>query len=204
MKRAYILVPGIFSNTGDARNWAPVMASDINIGEEDGKGDEFRYFTNALDHKFKMNDRVQWIIALAVRYYAAGYDLTYVGHSDGCEMGRRVFLAGPAIWGAAHFFAPACDADFQRNGLNGALMDGKVGKLTVHASSADAVLGILARYTAWLPFIAYGTLGCDGPNNVAAEAASRLSVDMRHDLGHGDWFNDANWNATFQAITSPL
>jgi len=202
--RAYILLPGIRTQTGDNNNWAPQMASDINILCDSAKADEFRYFTHALFHKVGIDGRAGFVVDLAHRYWVAGYEPVLVGHSDGCEIIRRAILAGPAIFKAAHLFAAACDADFQANGFNDALLKGKVDRLHLYVSKGDGVLDKFARnsrrFFSWLG-IAYGTLGFDGPQNPSVANVERITVDTRQSFTHGAWFEGANWDQTRRAIT---
>lgn len=203
--RVYILLPGIRSQTADAKNWAPQMATDINLYCQYAKGDEYRYFASALLHRLKLEEHAGQVSDLARRYWIAGYEPILAAHSDGCEIARRVIVEGPAIFRAVHFFSAACDNDFATSGLNEALRKGKVGELILHTSKGDGVLNILARnskrFFSWLG-VAYGTLGFDGPKNLAEDQAHKVTVDQRQGFDHSDWFNGANWEETRREITA--
>jgi len=202
--RAYILLPGIKTQTDDNNNWAPAMASAINITHDCAKADEFRYHASAIFHRWGMQERVGYVIDLAYRYWSAGYKPILVAHSDGCEIVRQVIIAGPSIIRAAHLIAGACEADFAKNGLNDALRIGKVAEIYCYVSKGDKVIDGVARnsvrFFSWLG-IAYGTLGFDGPENVAPDQAGKVHLIERRSLKHGDWFVGAHWQTTFNSIT---
>jgi len=203
--RVYILVPGVKTRSSDYMNWAVRMASCINIDHDRAKGDEFRYNTSAILHRFGMRERVKFVVELARRYWRAGYEPIFVAHSDGCEIVRRAILEGPSIFLSAHLIAGACSADFERNGLNRALIGGKVGQIYCYVSKGDRMLSVLARVSkslfGWLGF-GFGTLGYDGPQNVPKAMQGRdVKVIARDNLRHGDWFKGANWKKTFDSVT---
>lgn len=196
--RVYILLPGVHTNPADWRNWAPRMATEISV-RTDAKSDEFRYFTTAITRGAQMETRVGYISRLCERYWAAHWSPVLVAHSNGCEIARRAILAMPSIMEAVHFIAPPISPDMECNGLNGALMSGKLGHLYLYLSRADVSVGFLARHLGGI--FGYGTLGADGPARVDSRVRHAVTEIRRDALAHTGWFAPEHWESTFCAIT---
>jgi hypothetical protein len=151
---------------------------------------------------------VTWLHTRAPATEASGVVL--VGHSNGAEVICRALreveigtrgsssLQGRHPVAEVHLIAPACEADFDRNGLNAALEYGRVGAVHVYMSGQDRALR-LARWSrrlfGWLG-LGYGDLGLRGPVN----AAGRVFAHREATFGHSTWFAGAEFERTMQRI----
>lgn len=198
-RRLYILLPGIRTDPADWRNWAPRMATEINLRCPHAKAEEFRYFACAITPKGKQDERARYVVDLALRFFSRGYSVVVVAHSNGANIAVQAAQIAPAIFEAFHLFAPACPADFEKNGLNRALgTAGIVGHCTIYTGTRDWVLQWMARAGAVL---GYGDLGFVGPKRVDWWVQDRVTV-VPSGHGHGDWFEGANFESTFLRITA--
>lgn len=122
--------------------------------------------------------------------------LHLVGHSRGCELARRLIVEQGLLVQSVHLFAAAVDADFQRNGFNGAIAAGLVQRICLYNSKADGVLKWFAGASLGL----YGRLGYSGPRNVSPEAQRRIWFTEREGFGHSTWFEAPHFNQTMEQV----
>jgi len=160
--------------------------------------DSIEYFHTpllGLAFERKTVQQAAWIVAEYLAAWKGNRPLRIhlVGHSRGCEIARRLIVEHGVPVDTLHFFAPAVDRDFERNGLGPALHSGLVRQLHIYGAATDRVLSRFARWS----FGIYGTLGCDGPLN--AEGL-RISRDFRRGYGHGTWFDRSHFEDTMNAL----
>lgn len=117
-----------------------------------------------------------------------------VGHSNGCDVIRRALAYVTRPVQAVHLFAGAAPADCNKNGINAAILSGKVGHVHVYGSEDDWVLKRPAKWTRWLTlgFAGYGDIGYAKPQNVDPRCQSRITIDWRPGYGHSSWLHDAD------------
>lgn len=196
VKEAYILLPGIRTDPSDWRNWAPRMATEINVRLPDAKGDEFRYYAPAITPKGKQETRTEFVKELARQYQAAGYSVNIIAHSNGAIIATETLRETTLRIDKLFLFAPACHESFDRNGLNDALLAGQVNQVKVYTGSRDFVL----KYIAWAgSFLGYGRLGYVGPQEVSMDVAGKVFTKYT-DFDHCQWFEGDQFNKTFQLI----
>jgi hypothetical protein len=147
-----------------------------------------RPFDNAVDAIFRKLYVGGYIRRLAIIYNRfRDDDIIGVGHSDGAYLhteATRIFQGNIA---ELHLIAAACDADFDKNGLNDAVEAGKVKRICCYCSEHDTALLLAGSFFGKL--LGWGDLGRRGPQNMTPEAARVTSVIWRNDLDHCDWVN---------------
>ncbi len=194
--RYYVLLPGVRSDPRDWANWAPRMATEINLLTS-AKADEFRYMAFALTPKARQEERAEYVRSLAQRAYSAGYDVVLVGHSNGCEVIRQALEGLPPIVHSVHLIAGATEADMELAGWNRFLRKGIVGHLFIYKGTRDRVLQWIAAAGA---FLGYGRLGWLGPKNIAPDQAHKITV-IERPYEHCEWFEGFAFAQTREAIT---
>lgn len=124
--------------------------------------------------------------------YDAGMGrIIIVGHSNGTVTTVDA-LKEPLIRAdVVNLVAAACDRDFNKNGLNNALLSGRVGKVNIWISGKDSAL-VLANWSkrlfGWTGY-SFGTLGRDGPLNVHDEVRERVNVIHKPDWEHSTYWS---------------
>lgn len=141
-------------------------------------------------------------------------ELHLVGHSMGARVLCELLLKHPDISCAhLHLIAGACDARFDRNGLNQILDRSareQIGQITCYISDSDRALK-LAWYTRWLPFLGYGSMGLKRYRDMGKELASRkmnaaaamiTEVVDCSPLEHSEYFEEPHFDYLMQSITA--
>lgn len=194
-KQIVIFINGILTWPGNNRDWnyRAVVWTQINT--------EFRtvaveYFCGPIGRAFGQRKRAAKITQLLQAY--AGWEITLVGHSNGCAVILAALAASlvyPNIK-AIHLVSGACEADFVRNGLNEAIEDGRVGMVGVYVGKKDMALRLASH---WLGrMLGYGVLGLHGPRNVSAEAAGSVVVLEWPEFGHSDAWRPEHFDRTMR------
>jgi hypothetical protein len=187
-----IVVPGLGADTSDNAGFAPRLARDV-CGEYGFKGVEVRYYAGPLLRRLSLSRIVRDVVEDATFFLERGYRVRMVGFSNGAEVICRALRAMDLKVGwqvdRVALFGAACDASFNDNGLNRALMLHEVREVVVGVSKADSVLSRWARLSrllfGWLR-LGFGTLGYSGPVEVHP-AVRRWVVLVSRDYGHSDW-----------------
>jgi len=151
---------------------------------------KYEYFSGAITRFIKQGKRTEQLIEICKR---STNKLVYVGHSNGCELFSRVIKNSDLKFESAHLFAAAMNDDFNENGLNIALLSGRVGKVYLYCSKRDHILKKFASRTSFLKVIGlgYGALGYTGPKNVQSLVSHRVITEWRQ-FDHSDWFKEKN------------
>jgi hypothetical protein len=104
---------------------------------------------------------------------------------------------------ALHLVSGACDADFNRNGLNSALRSYRVGRVFVYVAEKDWAMGFEDTLAGKALFGLYASdqpLGLSGPRNVESRMYSRIKqVNERH-YGHSSWWAPVNFERTMRGF----
>jgi pimeloyl-ACP methyl ester carboxylesterase len=198
----FVFVNGILNFPGNAEGWTDLAASYIN-SRTPHKAEKFEYLVLPLTRRICLDRKARELAALVAQY--AGQDLTIVGHSNGCELICRMLKVSGVKIKRLHLISGACDADFWKNGLNEALKSGRVGEVVVYVAEKDWPMR-LARFSQTLlgwAGLGYGSLGLDGPRNLAPEVVERDLVwtVRRSSFGHSDWFLPVNFGDLMQMIS---
>ena len=130
-----------------------------------------------------------------------GQAQSVIAHSNGatvvCDMLRDY---EPPHIDTLHLVCPACESDFNRNGLNRALGPRQlVDRVIVYCGGRDLPLRIADT---WLGRLAgFGALGHTGPVNVAPSVRDRVKDVVWPARGHCDCFQPEHFHATMKEIT---
>ena len=195
-----IFVNGILTFPGNTRDWnyRAVVWTQV---KKDGHAQAVEYFCGPIGRAFGQRKRAAKIGELLLAYQ--GWDITLVGHSNGCDViltALNSALIYPTIK-AVHFVSAACQADFNRNGLNDALENGNIGKVCVYRGGKDWALkvasGIVGRC------LGYGVLGLTGALSVAPAVSDRVGEILWPEFGHGDCFQPEHFEQTMKHFFSP-
>ena len=202
LPRVYIYVHGILSNAADSRVWDHRAVTWTNKFTRH-KGDNLPYICGPITRAFHQQARIDNLVLLLREY--EGCELVLAAHSNGCAIVLKALADAdyPRIR-HLHLFNAACQADFQANGLNGALRRGAIGQVSVYMAGQDRAL----RLVSWFRLarlLGYGTLGLVGPQNVAPEAR-RLTTDVKTGVwkgyGHSSCWSVYNFDDTMGLITA--
>lgn len=187
-ERIYIFVNGILNIPGDAKDWNARAVTFTHLGYP-AKAEKVEYFCGPIGRAFGQNRRARKVATLLDRYKGQ-FDIVLVGHSNGCDVILDALkMAGwPEIL-QLHLFSGACEADFQKNGLNDACDANKIKRIFVYVAGKDIWLQI--AHTIPGKILGYGTLGLHGPLNESIAAALRTRLNKQLSFGHSSWWN---WN----------
>lgn len=198
--RVYIMVPGIHSQTGDHNNWAPIYSDCINA-LTNSKGTEFRYFSTFATRRLKLTDHATEVRDLIMFYYARGFEVILVAHSNGNEVCRRALSLLPEGFKvqALHAIAAATYKDFSQaddfQSWN-TILSVKLNRMFVYCSDTDSALkrwaGLSKKFLGWIG-LGFGQLGLRGPVKHNREAVTVLT-GIGYD--HGTWFDDEHFYRT--------
>lgn len=196
----YILVNGILTSPGSAREWTDRAVTWLHSeAAADVRAEKFEYYASALTRRLRQQRHAEDLADL-IRHYS-GRSIHLVGHSNGCDLILRALRATQTEIASVHMLAAACDEDFARNGLNEDITSGRVKQVHVYTSPDDGVLKWAARPSRWLfgwAGLGYGLLGLVGPQFVAM--GERVWRYDRPGFGHSTWFTEENFAATFNRI----
>lgn len=198
--RVLIAVNGIQTWPGDQRDWN-YRACVWTQTRTDYKAMPVEYFCGPIGRAFGQKERARKVSDLLQAY--TGHDVTLVGHSNGADViltALDMALTYPHV-AAIHLVSGATDADFDRNGLNEALEDGRVERVAVYCGGKDWALrlasGLVGRA------LGYGVLGLHGPRNVSAAAAAKLTVVTEPAFGHSTWWEPQRFDRTMGCFFAP-
>jgi len=196
--RIVIFIPGIDQWPNDSKLWDGRAATWFNVNAGNVDTDRMDYWCGPITRAFHQQQRIDRAKDV-ISTYAGKWDITIACHSNGDDITLNALdqLNWPRVE-VLHLISGACQADFDKNGLNQALADGKIGKVIVYVAGKDRALAVASTFLGrWL---GYGTLGLKGPMNVRDNVASLVQTITKPDYGHSDWFTDENFEATMRGI----
>lgn len=191
---AWFLTPGILADPGWSDGWTDKAATWLQkrgLGHAE-KVEPPKQFP-VLRH-FSAGRRAREFAA-KVREYA--YDaaapadrIILVGHSNG-GVTITDALKEPVIRAdVVNLIAPACERDFEKNGLANAMRFNRVGRVNIWISGHDQPL-VLAKWSkilfGWTGY-SFGTLGLYGPKNHES-FGDRVRVHHKPDFQHGTYWD---------------
>lgn len=195
-KVVHFYVPGIRTIPGESRNWDGRAVTHTHLFSN-ARGEKIEYLTTALLRPFFQGRRTAKIIRTA-SFYAA-WRKKFIGHSNGTDVILDAFDADPSLsCDEMHLVCAACEADCDKNGLNAALQDGRIGHLFIYVAGRDLALKLAAR---WFErtILGYGTLGLHGPKKLLATVSHMVTVikapPWTH-YGHSECWSNQNFAAT--------
>lgn len=185
-KQVFICVNGILTNPGDAEGWTDRAVTWLHL-HTDARAEKYEYAAGAMTRRLHQDERAAGLAKMAQYYLDAGWSVSFIGHSNGCDIIARVlrFFGWPASFRSAHLFAAAADAeDFRES----AMTRGVLQRCFVYGSPNDRALRIAAlsrRTLGWLG-LGYGSMGLDPV--AAAGNCPDMKPIVREDYDHADWF----------------
>lgn len=189
-----IYVPGILTVPGDADNWSGrAVTRTHNVTER--RAEKVEYFSSVLTRPLFQRTRAEKL-ARTIDYYF-DWDRRLIGHSNGCDVILDALkLRGWPRVEELHLVCAACEADFNKNGLNEAILSRCVGRVFVYIAEKDQAL----RWARTLPgkLFGFGTLGLSGPVNEAPETNDRVAQLEWPNLGHSDCWSDKLFERTMR------
>lgn len=190
-KTVFILVNGILTFPGESDNWNGKGVTSIHL-HTPHRAEKIEYFVGPFSRVLGQKERARKLIK-TLSYYQ-GWDIVLVGHSNGCDviLDALVEMGWPRIE-ALHLISGACEADFNKNGLNA--NQGQIGQVYVYVAGKDWALRLADTFTGRL--FGYGALGKSGPVN-----AERWVVTVcEPEFGHPTWFDDDHFETTMRMLT---
>lgn len=212
----YIFVNGILNKPGAHNGWTDRAVSWVH--QHTGhQAEKFEYLTGALTRRFTQNLHAVALRSLINSY--KGRPIHLVGHSNGCDIIVRALTGEPMLAQIAsvHLIAGACEADFEKNGLNRLLLDSKVGRVAIYVGGQDKAMRA-ARVSQWVVGwlgLGFGTMGLTGPKNVDRALAvnvgqfsevfmlsAEVTVINEPKFGHSTFFDKAHFEETMRRVTT--
>ena len=190
--QVFLFVNGILTLPGESENWTARAVTWTHL-HTSGRAEKVEYFTGILGRPFYQRRRAERLATVLDHYLTAGFEVTIAAHSNGANVALDALRSRtwPNIK-ALHLISPACEADFNANGLNLSL--GRIADLNVWIADKDWALALAATLPGQM--LGYGTLGRRGPVHCRRPVAVR-----RASFGHGDWFAADQMDHTMQFIT---
>ena len=212
-----ILVNGILTWPGDAKNWNKRGVTYINTGfyEMGICADLCEYFCGPVGRAVWQRRREEKLADLIEQYLRHDMDISIGAHSNGGDIsiGALECLGWPRIR-SLHLFSAATEADFRHNGLNRAIECRRVKNIYVYVAGCDTWLG-LARWPVgellgydgqwhWDNLCSLqGALGYNGPRNVSIAAAPAVHLHREPKFGHSEWWAGRNFVISMRQMAMP-
>jgi hypothetical protein len=195
-KKIYILVNGILNFPGDAKDWNALGVTFIHLAGA-GMAEKLEYFCGPVSRAFGQDHRANKLADLIHQYADAGFEIVLVGHSNGCDviLDSLKQLMWPVV-SELHLFSGACEADYNKNGLNKAIQEKTVGKVFVYVAGKDVWLRAANCFAGRL--LGYGVLGLNGPLNATNIAATQVITEP--DYGHSTWWEPMNFQRSLNRV----
>lgn len=206
MREVFLLENGIDSAPSDWRTW-PNRAMPWLFENTDFFAQSMMYFTTPLTVFWREMHREKTFSDLVNRYKKSNWKIHVAGHSNGtCVILGGLKLADWPRIETLHLICGACDSSFERNGLNQALRNGRIGKVFVYVAGRDGAMeieNILGKALFRIPFKGK-PLGLNGPSDVDPMNLGRIRTikTAPWDLyGHGSCWQNWNFDRTMVQIT---
>lgn len=180
-RRVWICINGILARPGDAEGWTDRAVTWLHLRTGD-QAEKFEYAAGPLTRRLRQQWRAEAIAKMCGYYLRAGYEVSFVAHSNGADLVERVLtmpVVRPARIRSVHLFAPACGGTVFR--------DPPTAALHLYGSPYDralALAGLSRRLLGWAG-LGYGDLG-----RRLWEFRGRPRVHVHEDpaQGHSTWF----------------
>lgn len=209
-KRVFILVNGILTRPGAADGWTDRGVTWLHT-HTPHRAEKFEYACGALTRRLRQDDRAAAIARMCGFYFLAGFEVSLVGHSNGCDLiarvirrvDRRGFLS-------VHLFAAAADASDFIELLEARTADRfRIGQLFLYVSANDRALqlaGVSKTLFGWAG-LGYGDLGRRVPIELGGHP--RVLVHQDDSQRHSTWLaRGRQFESTMQLLmeheTTPL
>lgn len=198
----WILTNGVNSNPEDVKAWTDKGEDYL---EENTQDDVKRYEYESwlplrrLTQETHVDD-LEFICKEASR---KNKEIILVGHSNAGDLYQRLVKRKNLKFKFLHLIAAANERDFNKNGFNQALLDGRIEKIFCYCSKNDEALKRAKMTWSFLNLIGlgFGWLGLDGPLNVDEGVKDRVVVIWKN-YKHSGWLNKDNFKETFDTLIS--
>lgn len=128
---------------GGWKNWPNQAICWIHKNTQHSRAQTLLYFTSPLFAGLTRRYRAKSFAKLIRAYSVHDWEIHLIAHSEGtATILKALMLAGWPDIKTVHLLNGACDANFERNGLNFALMTGKIEHVFVYASEKDWAMRI--------------------------------------------------------------
>lgn len=208
--RIHIFVNGILTFPGLAANWNRRAVTWTHL-HTPHRAESLEYLVTALTRWMgdtyrakKLARKLEFYLGAPDPATGKPFELVLVGHSNGCDviLDALKLLGWPRLE-EVHLISAACDANFERNGLNRALGGEAIGRLHLYQAGRDTALKLAKSLPGRL--LGYGALGAEGPCEVDCRHAiwTRIEEVVEPEFGHSDWFAPAHFERTMRRIHFP-
>ncbi|MEN8134312.1 MAG: alpha/beta hydrolase [Thermodesulfobacteriota bacterium] len=193
-KTVCIFVNGILTLPGESDNWNGKAVTWTHLNTP-FRAEKVEYLVGPISRVLGQKKRARKLIK-TLRFYQ-GWRIILVGHSNGCDVILDALrkMDWPRIE-RLHLLSGACEADFDKNGLNEA--GTRIGSICVYVAKRDRALRLADTITGRL--LGYGALGKSGPINPALPVETVAEPKFRH----SDWFKAEHFKTTMQKLTGGL
>lgn len=195
----YVVVRGILGNAERGDEWTD-RAEELFLSQNI-HAHIYEYDAGALTRRVFQQSRAK-AVATILRDCSAS-EIVAVGHSNGADILLRALRLCPLAVRRLVLIAAACDERFDVNGLNAMLRSGRVESVELWCSRQDQTLATWGERSKLFRFLGlgYGTLGYDGPQNIAPDVQSRVTVRWFPGFDHSDYVNQSHLANTLGMIT---
>lgn len=201
-------INGWASIFGDWKNWPnQAIVSIHQTGADNGldwRAQTLTYFTGPVFAGLTRHKRAKNLSKLIRAYSVKNWNIVIVAHSEGTATVLQALKdAGWPKVQALHLLCGACDANFNRNGLNGAILQGKIDSVHVYVADKDKAMRledtILGHWffgirTKDLP------LGLSGPRSMTLVSQKATTVHHWKNYGHSDCWLQDNFKGTMTEL----
>lgn len=199
MRRILLAVSGINTLPGALKDWNVKAVTWVNVDPDDNlRAQAFEYFCGPIGRAFGQWQRAQHLADMIEEY--ASQERILVGHSNGADVAVKALkLAGWPQIESLHLISAATDPDFQKNGLNAALVAGHIGKVCVYIGGQDMALRLASSWIGRL--LGYGVLGLHGPRNIDPTIKDKVRKIVWPTFGHSTCWAPENFEDTMKLLT---
>jgi pimeloyl-ACP methyl ester carboxylesterase len=204
MRQAFHLVNGINTFPGCSTNWNGRGVTWLHVNTE-AKAEKIEYFCGPIGRAFGQKDRALKL-NLTLNFYR-DWENHVVGHSNGAAVAlamMRDYRKWPDLE-HLHLVCGACEADFEKNGLNHWMREGRVRRVTIYIGGKDWALRLAHSLPARI--LGYGVMGLHGPLNVADDVAERVGIVREspwNHFGHSTCWSARCFNTTMETLSGEL
>lgn len=196
-----ININGILAAPGRSDGWTDraVTLGHLHMGLREEK---FEHFSGVLTRHFWQEKRAVALAGLVNTYFHKGWAVYLRGHSNGCDVICRALKYVDGHVAGIQLMAAACESSFVENGLNNALVNGRIGKVLLCCSPDDRALWLARMSHSVFNLVGngYGSLGFTGPLNVQDEIEHRVTTHWFPGYDHGDYVSPANLRRTMELL----
>jgi hypothetical protein len=197
----YLFVSDSASGPGNITDWVRRAVTFTHVGEQH-KAEAIECCCSPFTRPFREDQQAKHFARVLHEYTDQGWQIICVGHGHGAA----VILDGlkRADWPkveALHLVCPACEADFDRNGLNGALSNGRVGRVFVYCAWRDWVLRLAHPFSNLRR--GHRSLGLHGTVKVAASVQDRVALLWWRYFSHSSCWRPKHFTRTMTNILFP-